>query len=177
MERIVSLRYLDCKVLMIESTGYINVTRMCEENNKKFDKWLKKKENREYIKFLKSKLGMRYSQLIIDHTYLTRGQGKYAHRHITIRVAQWISNELAFNVSMAMNDSIHKDSKIQYLLEEVKRLRIADARQSVIIENQKILIDNLLRASGTVRRVGGDSSNPERRTTEGSSGRRRFFES
>lgn len=107
---------------------------MCKENNKKLSRWFDNKDNQEHIKFLMEELDMKYDDLIIDKIKLRKEyRGRYAHRYITDKVAQWISRKLAFKVSKIIDNYVNeenrqmiraKDDKIDSLIEEVKQLKI-----------------------------------------------------
>lgn len=155
-EDIKTASYLGCEVLMMKSNGYVNISKMCKLNGKHMPCWFQAKDNQEYIKFLMKQFDMKYDELIIDKTKLRKEyRGRYAHRYITDKVAQWISRELAFKVSKIIDDYINeenrlmiraKDDKINSLIEEVKQLKIQNSEQkqdiAKLLENSDKLLNH-----------------------------------
>lgn len=118
-----------------------------------------------------NKLGLTYDELIINNQKAKNEyRGKYAHRYITDKVAQWVSDDIGFKVSTiidnyineeAMRLMLEKDSRIGNLeqllqenTEEMRQLRLVNTlnnekldKQKEIIEEQKIKIDKMLENS------------------------------
>ena len=129
--------YGDFKVIIHTKSGYINVTKLCSIEEKRFDNWLQNESNKEYIDYINEN-ELKHSKL--KATFLKNGgkgelyekiRGTYAHPLIVPQVAQWISPKFAIMVSKIINEHLvdeyllqlnEKDGEIDSLNSTIKRL-------------------------------------------------------
>ena len=72
--------------------GYVNLTQMCQANDKKLANWLKNKSTNAYIQELESDILIRTSELmVVIKGGVPEEQGTYAHPLSALHLAQWIS--------------------------------------------------------------------------------------
>lgn len=87
-------------ILARKEDGYINVTKLCESQGKRIDKWKENKKSKELLETFK-KLP-RYDgkePLISIKGGNSSIQGTYAHPDVAIQIAQWIDDFFALQVS------------------------------------------------------------------------------
>jgi hypothetical protein len=87
-------------VLARKEDGFINVTKLCEANGKRIDKWKENKESKNLISVFKSIPQNRgIEPLMIIKGGNLKVQGTYAHPDIAVQIAQWVSPIFALKVS------------------------------------------------------------------------------
>jgi hypothetical protein len=105
--------YGDFKVIIHTKSGYINVTKLCKNDNKLYKNWLQNDKSKELILYVDNLLNNKSKYQSI---FLVKGCGKnetlalvsgtYAHPLIVPQVAQWISIPFAIMVSKIINEHI-----------------------------------------------------------------------
>ena len=105
------IKYGDFDLLIIEKSndiyevGMINVTKMCQSQNKQFKHWNENKSSKEFLEFVSQKY---------EHPLqiVLRGSspyvGTYIHQDILPHIAMWISNSFAYKVSQIINNEMCK---------------------------------------------------------------------
>jgi hypothetical protein len=129
--------YGDFTVIIHTKSGYINVTKLCSDDNKLYKNWLRNDKSDDIIKEVNSKLGPNNKYTA---TFLVKGgkgevydiiRGTYAHPLIVPQVAQWISVKFALMVSEIINQHLvdeyllkldEKDDEIESLNVTIKRM-------------------------------------------------------
>ena len=48
--------YLDLKVVMMKSNGYINASKLCTDGGKRFDHWLENKHSQQMLNYYQTRL-------------------------------------------------------------------------------------------------------------------------
>jgi hypothetical protein len=72
-----------------EAYGYINITKLCHDNDKEVYKWTSLEKTTQYVKLLCNTTSMTIDELFkIDEE-----DNIWTHPHIAINVAQWISHK------------------------------------------------------------------------------------
>lgn len=117
-------------IIQQRSDGFINLTQMCQANNKKISHWLALKGTQSYIASVASETGITASELVD----VVKGgqsvlQGSWGHKLIAMHLAQWISpsfhvwcNAHIFNLISTGQTTLESDP-----LEEM-RLRVELAK-------------------------------------------------
>lgn len=94
----------------IGNNEYINLTKMCQVNNRRLDNYLSNKGTKEYINTLKSSLNLPTTELIIKRVGGTpTEQGTYGHPLLAIHLAQWISPEFALAAANLIHQYLKTD--------------------------------------------------------------------
>ena len=130
--------YGDFKVIMHTKTSYINVTKLCSIENKRYESWSRTDSSIELIKYV-DEHELKHSKLKATFSKKAGGtnetlaliSGTYAHPLIVPQVAQWISPKFAIMVSKIINNHLvdeyllkldEKDDKIESLEMLVKKM-------------------------------------------------------
>ena len=132
------VNYGDFKLIMMKKNGYVNVTKMCEENGKSFFNWKKNSRSKELIKCLIDEI----SSLLIrrdendlltivsggnqHETYL---RGTYAHPDLVLDIACWLSGEFYIKASKIVREYFNKQER-----ERLEELHKKDINR---LENEK----------------------------------------
>jgi hypothetical protein len=98
------ITFNNTNVIMNTKTGYINATKLCNDNNKNFYRWLEyNKENNELLNYYDCKTYFSGGSfhLVKDDEDINNKliNGIYIHPHLIVHVARWISPEISWNIS------------------------------------------------------------------------------
>ena len=140
-------KYDDFKLIIMNSNGYINATKLCEQYNEVFDNWLYNGNN---SKELISEITDVDNVLIEIEEGDPLINGMYVHQLLIPHIISWISPKFAIKVSKIVNDFIiseykisirEKDDNISKLREEVQELlRYAkDSKHTLEVTNELVL--------------------------------------
>lgn len=91
---IVPLQYGGVKILVRESDGWINLSRLCKDNDKRFGNYLRLKQSQDEMGVLANQLGSESVDSILKIEDGRYG-GTWGHPLLAVKVARWISPELA----------------------------------------------------------------------------------
>lgn len=121
-------KYGDFKVLIRKSDGYVNVTKLCRDGDKKFGNWMETAKSKELILcHSSSDISEEPLEVVMAGLYETRGT--YAHPDLVPHIGSWVSPKFALKVSKIINEYIVreyrelirvKDTRIDELITEVK---------------------------------------------------------
>jgi hypothetical protein len=128
--------YFDFKVLFMTQNGYINATKMCQDEGKRFKDWLKNKSSIELINKLAFRLALKITDILImvkdgDNEY----RGTYVHRKLITHFASWISTDTALKVSDIVEEYLLKEEKIKHAVIIKEKDEIIDKQA---IENMSL---------------------------------------
>lgn len=134
--------YGEFEVIIMKKNGYINVTKLCQKENKRFDHWLENEHSKKLIKIVKKNLNELYgdelsnsedSKNITEPIIIIKGskkkcemtRGTYAHQSIVVHVASWVSPDFAIWVSNIVNNYATREYRIKNdeLITEISELR------------------------------------------------------
>lgn len=95
--KIVPLQFEGIKISVRESDGYVNLTQMCKAYDKRLDNWLRLKSSKAEMDALSNSLTSEESLLEVMKGNFSdnREQGTWGHPLLAVKVARWISPELA----------------------------------------------------------------------------------
>ena len=124
--------YNDIRIIVREKDGYINVTKMCSDNGKRFRDYIKFDEWKEIEKIFQSSEGSGNSHRVplyeLRQGYPAKVTGSYIHPKLIHFVAHWCSIDYAFKVAHIMdllNEELHNrtitlEQKIAELEQEIE---------------------------------------------------------
>ena len=95
--KIVPLQFEGIKISVRESDGYVNLTQMCKAYDTRLDNWLRLKSSKAEMDALSNSLTSEESLLEVVKGKFSdnREQGTWGHPLLAVKVARWISPELA----------------------------------------------------------------------------------
>lgn len=126
--------YFDIKVLIMTRNGYINATKMCQDENKQFRFWLQNDFSKELLDELEqSEIFPSGLMMIKIGTGSNDYRGTYVHLDLIPHVASWISAKFALKVSKIVNGYLLKEQKILN-----SKLIIDNSKKDKIINDQAI---------------------------------------
>uniref|UniRef100_A0A6G6ADU3 KilA-n domain-containing protein n=1 Tax=Borely moumouvirus TaxID=2712067 RepID=A0A6G6ADU3_9VIRU len=111
-------QYGGFKVIM-NSDGYINVTKLCDEaktkkgGRKEFRQWRKTDNAQQLMKEISFYAGIPASELFkiitTGNKYMTETRGTYAHPQLVPHIASWASTKFGARVSVIVNEYFAKE--------------------------------------------------------------------
>nr|AEX62219.1 putative KilA-N domain-containing protein [Moumouvirus Monve] len=165
-------KYGDFEVIM-DSDGYINVTKLCSEartkngKHKEFKQWKRTSDADEYIDEISSEVGVTTSEILKIVTtgskHLTEIRGTYAHPYLVPHIASWASKKFGIRVSKIVNEYFSKemlekhqdlikkkDDKIDRLSKKIDEQTKTMKKQSKTMKKQDKKIKKLLEQGNEV---------------------------
>ena len=129
--------YGDFKVIIMKKNNYINATKLCSENNKRYEHWSRNASNEELINEVKKEIN--HSNSLTTHIRavndfddndtdfikpiivikgggkITQISGTYVHPLLIPHIASWISPKFGIKVSKIVNEYIINEYKNKLL--------------------------------------------------------------
>ena len=148
--------YVDFKIIMHTQSCYINVTKLCSIEEKRFENWQKNDKSKELIDYINdtelkhSKLKALFQKNGGKGELYEKIRGTYAHPLIVPQVAQWISPKFAIMVSKIINNHLvdeyllkldEKDGEIDSLNLTIKRLEKKMDKMNNMLDEQNSMLD------------------------------------
>ena len=96
-------KYLGNEVIIMKQNGYVNISKLCTEHNKKFNDWKRLKRSVELMEFLSASAGIPADGLVLNPSEKIDLRGSYVHPEIAPDVAAWISPIIGITVSRIVN--------------------------------------------------------------------------
>jgi len=130
-EKYAGANYGPFKLIMMKDNGYVNVTKMCEEDGKKFSNWKQNSQSKEISKAVAkhiSRDGIPSDEkdlfVVVSggnqhEAYL---RGTYAHPKLVLHIACWVSSDFYIKASEIVNEYYNKQMREK--LEELHRKEI-----------------------------------------------------
>ena len=144
--------YGDFKVIMMNSNGYINATKLCKLGGKEFYSWKENKSSKELINEIE-KIAPRNSgeQILIElKTEVGNDlRGTYVHMKLICHIASWVSPVFAIKVSEIVNNYYvrEREREMEYIIQEkedtIKKLEITVNEIKQINLNQTAEIEEI----------------------------------
>jgi hypothetical protein len=130
--------YFDFRVLIMTQNGYINATKMCQDEGKRFKDWLKNKSSIELINKLAFRLALKITDILImvkdgDNEY----RGTYVHRKLITHFASWISADTALKVSDIVEEYIKREQKKIIDEQAIENMSLKEMLQKSIENSRK----------------------------------------
>jgi hypothetical protein len=141
--------YLGTKVVMMKSSGYINITKLCTDGGKRFKHWLENKHSKEMLEFYQNIINQSSSsdgipsdenQAIPSNVRIKIVGGKsnedvsirgtYLHPKLMPHVASWVNLQFGYRVSCIVED---------YVIAEIAR-ELATAKQELERQQEQTLL-------------------------------------
>lgn len=122
--------------------GFINLTQMCQANDKRIDNWTRLKQTQDYIRVLSQSLGSEVVRSEIGGT----SPCTWGHPSLAINLARWISPEFAvwcdghiFNLMTNSTTAIAHQVPKTYSQALLEAARLAEENER--LEAQNILLE------------------------------------
>lgn len=110
----------DTIIKIREKDGYINATALCKAGGKKFNDWYRLESSKSYLCFVEE-----YTQIPKDKlAEINKGKygGSWIHPIIATNIAQWISSEFAFKVSIWIEEWKQNNINKKIYVKELSRI-------------------------------------------------------
>jgi len=122
--KIVPLQFEGIKISVRESDGYVNLTQMCKAYDTRLDNWLRLKSSKAEMDALSDSLTSEESLLEVVKGKFSdnREQGTWGHPLLAVKVARWISPQLA-NWLDAHSYVLLKDGKTSLDIDPFERMQ------------------------------------------------------
>jgi len=116
--------YLGFKVVMMKTSGYINATKLCLCDGKRFDNWIRLYHSQDLVKFFEAKLfPANQKRCLISEESLSTNRviqtvkggnntqnlivsGTYVHPKLIVHIASWVSFDFAYKVSIIVEEFV-----------------------------------------------------------------------
>lgn len=140
--KIVPLQFEGIKISVRESDGYVNLTQMCKAYDTRLDNWLRLKSSKAEMDALSNSLTSEESLLEVVKGKFSdnREQGTWGHPLLAVKVARWISPELA-NWLDAHSYVLMTDGKTSLDIDPFARMFEIMAENYRDIEDQTLIDD------------------------------------
>uniref|UniRef100_A0A6G6AE43 KilA-n domain-containing protein n=1 Tax=Borely moumouvirus TaxID=2712067 RepID=A0A6G6AE43_9VIRU len=162
-------KYGDFEVIM-DSDGYINVTKLCSEaktkngKKKEFKHWKTTSEAKDLINEISEVVGIPTGQLLIQNLKSKENiiRGTYAHPQLVPHIASWASTKFGARVSIIVNEYFAKDmfEKHQNLIkkkdDKIDRLSKKIDKQTKSMKKQDKKIKLLLEKNNELMEQGNE---------------------
>jgi regulator of replication initiation timing len=126
--------YFDLEVLIMNRNGYFNATKLCKDNGKRFDNWLRNQGSDELMR----SPHIRGNPIITISTGLNDYRGTYVPRKLITHIASWISTDIAYKVHDIVEEYLLKEEKIKHALvtkEKDDKIGSLEATLEAILKN------------------------------------------
>src|ERR1700733_16049915 len=134
--------YFNFKVLIMTKNCYINATKMCKDEGKRFDNWLRNQGSEELIDAFMKSPHIRGNIIITISSGINEYRGTYVHRKLITHIASWISPIIAEKVSDIVEEYLLKEEKMKHaLIIQGKDDKIDELLKICKINNEKL--DNM----------------------------------
>jgi hypothetical protein len=135
--------YFDFRVLIMTQNGYINATKMCQDEGKRFKDWLKNKSSIELINKLAFRLALKITDILImvkdgDNEY----RGTYVHRKLITHFASWISADTALKVSDIVEEYIKREQKKIIDEQAIENMSLKEIMKKLLNNSEKSREEN-----------------------------------
>ena len=126
-------------IIMIEN-GYINISKICKEYNKKIGEWLNNKYSINIFQNLENQLN-ESSEKPIKSYYVIKGvrkelRGTYVHPELLIPIILWCSHKNALDVSRIVLDYYSKKMEETKKMEENEEKPISKEQENFSLKNE-----------------------------------------
>lgn len=151
-------KYGEFCMVIKNSNGYMNATKLCKEAGKEFFNWKSNAVSKELISEVVSSLGIPRDDLMQTVTggKILEIRGTYVHPDLIPHIASWASPKFAIKVSKIVNEYFIKkavadkdillgikDDKINKLIKEVKKRNTKLDEQSIKLDEQSTKLDKM----------------------------------
>jgi regulator of replication initiation timing len=104
--------YFDLEVLIMTQNGYFNATKLCKDNGRRFDNWLRNQGSDELMR----SPHIRGYSIITISTGLNDYRGTYVPRKLITHIASWISTDIAYKVHDIVEEYLLKEEKMKHIV-------------------------------------------------------------
>ena len=98
--------YLGQKVVIMRKNGFVNMTKLCDQKNRKFGNWLENKTSKELVRAVATSSGIPDDEtmILVKGGQTPETRGTYVHHRLAPHIASWISPEFGLIVSDIVTD-------------------------------------------------------------------------
>ncbi|GAB5594051.1 hypothetical protein Unana1_08951 [Umbelopsis nana] len=127
--------YFEFKVLIMSRNGYINATKMCQDDNKQFRFWLQNDSSKELLDELERSENIPSDLVMIKiGTGSNDYRGTYVHPDLVPSIAGWISAAFALKVNRIVNEYRLKEEK-KLIAEKDDKISKLEAKLDAILKD------------------------------------------
>lgn len=144
MENFYYANFFGLKLIVDQSTGYFNATKLCELGKKSFKKWYRKSSTKSFFKFVKKNhvYGIKYMKYNITGSGCGHSKisGTYLHKCFLLKLTEWISD----NFYCKYNEIVLDIAEHEFNGTILEKRNINDNLQKMI-ENMNQILNNKMK--------------------------------
>jgi hypothetical protein len=146
--------YFDFKVLIMSRNGYVNATKMCNDEGKKFRYWLENQTSKDYISYVQSVEDIPADLIMIKNGVGSNDyRGTYVHPDLITHIAFWISSSFAHKVTKIMKEYNKKEENMKHSItikekdetidkQAIENMSLKDMLKKTLENTERILSKN-----------------------------------
>jgi hypothetical protein len=113
------IREFNGKKIRHREDGFMSLTDLCQATGKQISDWYRLDSTKEYLKVLAGHLGKEVNEIIeINQGGIPTEQGTWGDRRVAIRLAQWLSPQLAVQIDEWVIEYLTKQHRWEQKLEQ-----------------------------------------------------------
>ena len=102
-------KYLNLNVIIMKSNRYINISKLCVENNKDFCDWTRSKRAKIIIKAFKEEYKIEPLMQVLNVQNELRGT--YIHHYLMSEIGSWVSTKFLFRLGRILDEYVTREYK------------------------------------------------------------------
>jgi hypothetical protein len=146
--------YFDFKVLIMSRNGYVNATKMCNDEGKKFRYWLENQTSKDYISYVQGVEDIPADLIMIKNGIGHNDyRGTYVHPDLITHIAFWISSSFAHKVTKIMKEYNKKEENMKHSItikekdetidkQAIENMSLKDMLKKTLENTERILSKN-----------------------------------
>ena len=146
-------KFGDFKVIIMKKNGYINASKLCEQDNKQLRSWIRNDSSQKLIETVKNmvyeKTGEKTEVIIKINNITNNLRGSYVHSDLIPHIASWVSPDFAVKVSTIMNDTKIQNEQLKEENEKLRKIT-SDLTQNVKPLDGRTIMRELKMENGCV---------------------------
>ena len=102
--------YCELKVIIMTKNDYINATRLCKDQGKRFKYWLENQVSKQLVSTLSKEKNISEELILIKNMKgPNETRGTYVHRNLMFSIVSWISAKNAIMMSEVLSKVLSSD--------------------------------------------------------------------
>jgi hypothetical protein len=134
--------------------GYVNATKMCNDEGKKFRYWLENQTSKDYISYVQSVEDIPADLIMIKNGVGSNDyRGTYVHPDLITHIAFWISSSFAHKVTKIMKEYNKKEENMKHSItikekdetidkQAIENMSLKDMLKKTLENTERILSKN-----------------------------------
>jgi hypothetical protein len=115
--------YCELKVIIMTKNDYINATRLCIDNGKRFDNWLRNQSSKQLISAILKEENVSEELILIKNMKgPNEYRGTYVHRKLMFSIVSWTSARNAIMMSEVLSKALSSDPNNSEMEQLIKLL-------------------------------------------------------